>query len=49
MSPLATLLSNVFSGATTRDETAVPLGDEDWTTAAVPFVLRRRSAAVPPS
>ena len=49
MSPLATLLSSVFSGATTRDETPVPLGDEDWTTVAVPFVLRRRTAVAAPS
>ncbi len=41
-SPLAMLLSSAFHGRTTRDMEPVPLGDEDWTTASISFVLRRR-------
>ena len=41
-SPLSALLASVFHGRPMRDMAPVSLGDEDWTTVAVPFVLRRR-------
>jgi hypothetical protein len=47
-SPLATLLSSAFNGRTTRDMSPVPVavGDEDWTTASISFVLRRPAKEV---
>lgn len=45
-SPLATLLSSAFTGKTTRDMEPVAVGDEDWTTASISFVLRPRPKEV---
>jgi hypothetical protein len=45
LSPLAALLTSVFNGRTMRDETPVSLGEEDWTTASISFVLRRSREA----
>jgi hypothetical protein len=45
-SPLAALLSSAFTGRTTRDMEPVAVGDEDWTTASISFVLRRRMKEV---
>ncbi len=45
-SPLGLLLRTAYGGPTTRDmQVTVKVDEQDWTTVAKPFLLRRRTAA----